>query len=84
MNLTEIVVDVQAVQAAGDNVIKLVETYVPSVSSEAELAGAILDLTSQMVQAALTAWSNANNQPITPETIAALMPDSTPLTAPDA
>lgn len=84
MDLKTIVADIQAAQKIGDQIIVQVEGYAPSVAGEAELAGVVLDLTTQMVAAALNAWSNASGQPITADTIAALMPNSTPLTTPDA
>lgn len=84
MDLKTIVADIQAAQKIGDQIIVQVETYVPSVAAEAALGGVVLDLTAQMVAAALNAWSNASGQEITPEAIAALMPNTTPLSAPDA
>lgn len=37
----------------------------------------------QLAADAISAWSKASGQPITPETVAALMPNATPLTPPD-
>lgn len=84
MDLQNVAVEIKAAQAAGDQALLLIEKYVPSVSAEAALAGVVLDLTAQMVTAALLAWSQASGTAITAESIAVLLPDSTPLSAPDA
>jgi hypothetical protein len=44
----------------------------------------VLPIISELVSVALNAWSKANGQPITPETIQALLPNPNPLTPPDA
>lgn len=44
----------------------------------------VLPIVSKLVSVALSAYSSANDQPITPETIQALLPNQTPLTPPDA
>lgn len=44
----------------------------------------LVEILAQLASTALAAWSKASGIAITPESVAALMPDPTPLTAPDA
>jgi len=75
---------ITSAQAIGDTVLKTIEGIDPAVDVPAESAGTILDLTAQLVTAALTAYSAASGTPIDATTIAALLPNATPLSAPTA
>lgn len=84
MTAASLATNVKTVQAIGDNILATIAGLDPAVAPEAALAGVALDLTAEMVAAALMAWSDASGQPITAETIAALLPNPTPLTEPDS
>jgi hypothetical protein len=75
---------ITSVQTIGDGILKTLETADPGVAVPAESAGVILDLASQMVTAAIAAFAAASGTPIDATTIAALMPNATPLSAPTA
>lgn len=72
------------IQDTGDLILAAVEGVDPGAAVPAEKAGSILDTLSQLAQKALAAWSVASGQPITPESVLLLMPNSTPLTPPPA
>lgn len=82
MTAAQVAADVTAAQAIGDSILTTVSAVDPAADLPAAEAGAILNLTASLVAAALTAWSNASGTPITAETVAALLPDPTPLDAP--
>lgn len=75
---------VKEVQAVGDQILEVVDVVEPGVALPAELAEKILDLSGEMLTKALTAWQAASGQPITAESIAALMPSTQTLDAPTA
>ena len=70
------------VQAISDSILKEIESFAPSLEVPAATAGTIVDLFSQLANLAINAWSNASGTPITVESVQALLPNSTPLTAP--
>lgn len=84
MTIQEFIDEMNAVTAIAEQGLKTVEGFVPSVALPAEIAGAVLPLIEDLVAKALTAWSKASGQPITVETVTALLPDATPLTPPTA
>jgi len=74
----QITTDIQAVQAIADTILSGLSGLEP----EATVAEGALDIVSQLVTAALTAYSNASGTPITVESVQALMPDQDPLPPP--
>jgi chemotaxis protein CheY-P-specific phosphatase CheC len=82
MTAAQVAADVTAAQAIGNTILDTVSAVDPAADVPAAEAGAILNLTGQLVSAALTAWSNASGTPITAETVAALLPNATPLPEP--
>ena len=75
---------VNEIKTTADTILATIESFVPGVAGEAAIAQGIVDLAGVMVGKALAAWSTASGQPITAETIAALLPNATPLTPPTA
>jgi proteasome assembly chaperone (PAC2) family protein len=75
---------IASVQTIGDSIIKELEAVDPSSVVPAGTAGLILDLSAQMVTAAITAFAAASGTTIDAASIAALMPNATPLSAPTA
>jgi hypothetical protein len=84
ITVEQITAGIAEVQAVGDQILVTIEGLAPGVALEAGTAETVLNLLAQLVTKAITAFSAAANTPITPESIAALMPDSTPLSAPDS
>jgi hypothetical protein len=82
MTALQVTEDIAAVQASGDAILASIEGADPAVALPAEAAATVLNLTASLVTAAITAFQNASDTPITAESIAALMPDATPLPAP--
>lgn len=75
---------VNEIVADANTVLAIIETAEPQVAGEAALAANVLNLLSALVTKALAAYMAASDTPITPETIAALMPNRVPLTTPDS
>jgi hypothetical protein len=84
MNAGTLATDVTEVQGVAGTILSTIEALDPAVDVPAETAGAALTLLGGLVTAALTAWSNASRIPITVESVAALLPDATPLPLPPA
>lgn len=84
MNTTQISTAVSEVQAIGDTILSTLQAVDPGVALPAASAQIILDLLAKFAAVGLTAWSNASGTLITVESIQALLPNQTPLTAPDA
>ena len=78
--VVSVVTDVQAV---GDAILLEVESLIPGAAIPAAAAQKILDLLAELASKAITAWGTASGTPITVETITALLPNPTPLTAPN-
>lgn len=76
--------DVTAVVASGNAILTAIEGADPGVALEAGLAQTVLDTLAGLVQAALTAWSNASGVPITVASVQALLPNPAPLPEPPA
>lgn len=83
MNTTQITTAVSEGQAIGDTILNTIRAVDPGVELPVASAQIILDLLAKLVVTGLTAWSNASGTPITVESIQALLPNQTPLTAPD-
>lgn len=73
---------IEEIQAGSDVVLTTLGTVVPSEEIPASKASAIVDLISDLATKALAAWSAAANNPITVESVQALLPNQTPLTPP--
>lgn len=82
LTTAQIQADVTAAQAAGNTILTTVATLDPAVAIPAETADQILVLTATLVNAALTAYSNASGVAITAASIQALLPNAIPLTSP--
>ena len=76
--------DVKAVQGVSDAILKQIEELDPAAAVPAAAADLAVTTLGDLVTKALTAWSNASGIPITGASVAALAPNATPLTAPDA
>jgi hypothetical protein len=74
---------VQEAQGVGDAILKTIEGLDPAAAVEAATIGGVVDLTEDLVEKALGAWSAASGQPITVQSVLALLPNQTPLTPPD-
>lgn len=83
MTAAEVATAVQEGQDVGDAILETIEGLNPAVGVPAEVAQQVIDLTSQLVQKALNAWSSASGQPITAESVQALLPNPAPLDPPD-
>lgn len=84
MDSTTVVSVVTDVQTIGDAILEEVGGLVPGAAIPAAAAEKILDLLSQLAKSAIAGFSAASGVPITVETLTALLPNTTPLTAPDA
>lgn len=84
MNAGTVATGITAVKTVADQILGVVEGLDPAVDVPAEGVEQVIDLTAQLAAAALTAWANASGQPINATTIAALMPNQTALSEPDA
>lgn len=84
MTLQDFINDLQAAGGVVAQGIATLETLDPAVVPEAEIAKLVFNISSDLVSKALTAWSNASGQPITVETVLALLPNPDPLTPPAA
>lgn len=83
MSATDVASAISEVQAVADLILKLIETDVPPVAGEAAVSQAVLDEIALLLEKALTAYAAASGTPITVDTVMALAPNSTPLSAPD-
>ena len=78
MTIQQFLADMAAVQEAIDSAAGTVVGLDPALSIPLEAESAA----EALVQAALTAWSNASGTPITVASVQALLPNPTPLTPP--
>lgn len=82
--VAQVTSDITATQAVSNTILETIEAVDPAVELPAAAVGTVIDLLAELVTAALTAYSNASGTPINATTIAALMPNPTPLSAPTA
>lgn len=82
MTLADFINDLKAGETIATQGISTLESLDPAVTAEAEIAKVAVGITSQLLNAALTAFSNASGTPITVETLTALLPNATPLAPP--
>lgn len=83
MDTSTVITAVQETQAIGDTILATLSAVDPAVALPDAAAQQILDLVAQMATKALTAWSASSGVAITAESVTALLPNPTPLTAPD-
>lgn len=76
--------DITSATTIANTILATIEAVDPAAELPAAEAGTVIDLTASLVTAALAAYSNASGTPINATTIAALMPDPTPLSEPTA
>lgn len=76
--------DITSATTIANTILQAIEAVDPAAELPAAEAGTVIDLTASLVTAALAAYSNASGTPINATTIAALMPDPTPLSEPTA
>lgn len=76
--------DIASATTIANTILQAIEAVDPAAELPAAEAGTVIDLTASLVTAALAAYSNASGTPINATTIAALMPDPTPLSEPTA
>jgi hypothetical protein len=74
--------DITSATTIANTILQTIEAVDPAAELPAAEAGTVIDLTADLVTAALTAYGNASGTPINATTIAALMPNPTPLSAP--
>ena len=84
MNTQTVSSAVSEVQAVADAILSTIGLVDPAVSGATVFTKVTLALFAQLVDKALAAYLAAAGVPITPETIAALLPNPTPLTPPVA
>ncbi len=77
----DVAATITEVSSVADQILKEL-AVVPAIGAGAAVADNVLVLVTDLVTKALTAWSTASGVPITPESVAALLPNATPLTAP--
>jgi hypothetical protein len=82
MSVATVQAAVNDVRAASATVLAILEGLDPALDVPAEAAGGVVTELTGLVTAALTALQNASGEAVTPDTIAALMPNPTPLTPP--
>lgn len=82
MTAGQVTTAIQEVQQTGDLILKAIEGVDPAVEVETETATGVLNLTADLVTKALAAWIAAAGEPITADSVMALMPNPTPLTPP--
>jgi hypothetical protein len=78
------VVDVtNEIVAEAQSVLAIIGAVDPAIAGETAATQGVLAILAGLVTKALTAYAAAADTPITPETIAALMSNPAPLSAPD-
>lgn len=82
MNPVDVTTAIAEGQAVGDEILTVLEGLPLGVAPEAAVAQKLLDLITKYATVAITAYSAASGVAITPESVAALMPDQTPLNPP--
>ena len=84
MTVEQLIALLQSIGVDTQTVAELLKSYVPSqqVDAIANLAELIVPIVTQLAAKGLAAWSAASGQPITVESVQALMANPTPLTPP--
>lgn len=84
MSAQEFIDDLNKIETLAGVGMQTLTALNPEASTAVNGIAVVLPIISELVSVALNAWSKANGQPITPETIQALLPNQTPLSPPDA
>ncbi|HXF12239.1 MAG TPA: hypothetical protein VN517_03740 [Terriglobales bacterium] len=84
MSSTDVATAITEGQAIGDEILESIAALAPGVAVPAALAEAILNLLAKYVGKAIVGYNAAAAVPITADSILALLPNQTPLSAPDA
>lgn len=84
MTAQDVSTTITEVQATADTILTVIGNTAPAVAGEAALSEEVLNLIAELASKALAAWSASSGIAITPESVAALMPNTTPLSSPDA
>lgn len=84
MTVAEFTADLKVAEGLVQQGLTTVAELDPAADLPIAAAEAVLPLLEQLVNSALTAWSNASGEPITVESVQALLPNPTPLTPPAA
>lgn len=84
MNASTVKTAVTEVQVIGDEILKTVAALDPQASLPAGVAVTVLDLAAEMIGKAIDAYNSASGVVIDKDSVLALLPNATPLTAPDA
>jgi hypothetical protein len=74
---------VNEIVAEANAVLEIIAAVDPQIGGEGLAAGKVAGLLAGLVMKALAAYSAASDTPITPETVAALLPNPEPLSPPD-
>ena len=80
MTAGDVATAIEQIQQDSSAVVGLVAELDPALEAPIGVA----ELLASLAAKALAAWSNASGTPITEASVAALMPDETPLTPPTA
>lgn len=83
MNSAAISAAITEAQAVGNTILGTLAAVDPAVAAPAATAEVILNLVAELITKAFDAYENASGTPITVESIQALLPNQTPLSAPD-
>ena len=78
MTAAEVATAIAGIQADSTAVLAIVEAADPALTAPIGVA----ELMASLAAKALTAWSSASQTPITSDSVAALMPNAAPLSAP--
>lgn len=84
MTSDQVASHVSEAQSIATVILATIGAVSPGTAGETAAAEAVVLLASKLATAALGAYGAASNTPITSETVQALLPNATPLTAPDA
>lgn len=82
MTVQELLNDISGAAGVSEQILELVVGLDPDVAIPAEILEKLLPLLVTYLSKGLNAWSNASGQPITVETVTALLPNQTPLSLP--
>ena len=85
MTVQQLVDALASGQALSEEALAILDLYLkgdPEAEVPVEVLEKLIPILTNLTTKALLAWSVASKQPITVETVTALMPDMTPLTPP--
>lgn len=82
MTVQEVIDALNSAGAISQELLAIIAGLDPQIALPLDVAGKVEPLVIQLVTAALTAWGAAAQTPITPDTVALLLSNPTPLTPP--